>query len=464
MRSMQRTAALIASALVLASCVSGDAAPTTTVPPTTTAPPAPSTTTTSLPVPEFAALGATVAALEGVPDGPVLLSGIGRRLGVAHDDVAGGIVFEQQADGVWQTWYLEAGRREPTELGVPGARLGDVGFLSDRPITAALWSEDAVVLQVVKGGAPEVLVTEDLPIGDGDVSGVTLGDTVIAVATVVDDCHDVTLLTPTGEAVAGPLGLCGATPPAITDDGALIVYLDIGASTRVVFVDAASGDELARQQVDDTAFALTAGPSGAVVTRPDGVDEVTVEGVRDSLAWDPTGPPVAATALRAPLVVSDLATLGGDAIPTDCSAARLPEPASQSGLSPPADLRRSAIVRAAIDCDYFRLSLLTATEFEGPEDLILTLTRAESEGTPAMGDIVRTLGLPYAANGESPEIEFVWPSILGDEPTDEDWAALRLVYNEERIEEWRTGRGPFDGVAITITEDGRWTGLEGIGG
>lgn len=464
MPGMQRMAALAAAAVLLASCGSG-ADSTTTVAPTSTSTTAPApTTTTTPPVPEFAALGSTLGALEAVPDGPFLLSGIGRRLGLAFDDVGGGIVFEQLVDGVWQTWHLEAGRREPVEIGVPGARLGDVGFLSERPVTAALWSEEAIVLQVVKGGAPDVLVTGDLPIGDGEVSGVTLGDTLLAVATVVDDCHDVTVLTLDGEAVSGPFGLCGATPPSITDDGELLTYLDVGASTRVVFVDPDTGDEIGRQQVADASFALTAGPTGAVVTRPDGVDAVTPAGVVDSLAWDPHGVPVAATALRAPLVVSDLATLGGDAIPTDCSAAGLPSLAPQSGLSPAADRMRTAMSAAASDCDYLRLAALAAVEFDGPDDLVLALARAEADGLPAMGDVVRTLGLPHAANGTTPGIEFVWPSILGDEPTDEDWAALRLVYNEERIEEWRTGRGPFDGMSVTITEDGRWTGLGGLDG
>jgi hypothetical protein len=461
---MQRMAVLLTMAALLASCGSGEAATTTSAPTTTTAPPPPSTTTTSLPVPEFAVLGATVGALEGIPDGPILLSGIGRRLGTAFDDVGGGIVFEQLVDGVWQTWHLEAGRREPIELGIPGARLGDVGFLSDRPVTAALWSEDAIVLQVVKGGAPDVLVAGDLPIGDGDISGVTLGDTLLAVATVADDCHDVTILTITGELVSGPFGLCGATPPSITGDGSLLVYLDVGASTRVVFADPTTGEEVARQQVDDEVFALAAGPSAAVVTRPDGVDEVTPDGVSDSLAWDPRGVPIGATPLRAPLVVSDLATLGGDEIPADCSASGLPELAPQSGLSPDADRRRNLIVAAATDCDYLRLAAYAAPDFDGPDDLVLALARAEADGIPAMGDIVRTLGLPHAANGATPDIEFVWPSILGDEPTDEDWAALRLVYNEERIEEWRTGRGPFDGMSITITEAGLWTELGGLGG
>jgi hypothetical protein len=172
---------------------------------------------------------------------------------------------------------------------------------------------------------------------------------------------------------------------------------------------------------------------------------------------------VFASELRAPVTPSDLASLGGVSIPVDCSATGLPDPAPASGLTPAADATRTAVANAALGCNYWRLGSLASPEFEGPEDLALTVIEREANGIPVMADIANTLGLPYGERASlDGGIEFVWPSILDDEPADEDWELLRLLYNEERIADWREGRIPFDGLSIVITEDGAWTELGGI--
>ncbi|MEX1280622.1 MAG: hypothetical protein AB1Z57_00310 [Acidimicrobiia bacterium] len=461
---MRRSALLLATAVVVAACGSGPVATTTSsTTTTTTAPPVTTTAAPVEPIP-FAALAIDTAAVTGLPDGPSLTAGFGRRLGIAHDDLAGGIVYEELADEVWQVWLLEAGRRDPVAIGVPGARLGDVDFLADRPVTAVLWTDDALLLQTVKGGAPDVLVRSDLALPDDPISGISIGGSLLGVATVADECHDVTILSSGGDPVGEPFGLCAAVPPRLTPDGSLVVHLEVGASTRVVFVDTGTGEEVARHQVPTGVVGFTADVGAAVVAVPDAVLRVSVAGTTERLDWDPVGNPVVATALRAPLVVSDLASLGGTEFPTDCSARELAAPEPVSGLSPAADRTRTVIIGAARNCDFYGLATVPSGNFSGPVDLADTLIRAELDGIPLMADLVRTLELPFATETATSGASFIWPSVAGidTEVGDADWEALEALYNEERIEEWRSGRAPFDGMSVWITEDGQWIGLGGV--
>lgn len=461
---MRHTPLLVAVAVIVAACTGGTVATTTSSTTTTTEPPPPPTSTTIVEPLRFTALGVDSVGLAGLPDGPTLTAGFGRRLGIAFDDLAGGIVFEQEIEGVWQTFHLPAGRRDPVELVVAGARLGDVGFVADRPVTAASWTDDALLLQTVKGGAPEVFVREDLDLPAGSVTGVSLGGDRMVVAVESDGCHDAVVLDLTGEVLAGPFGVCSAVAPVVTPGGGLVVWLEVGASTRVVFVDVDTGEEVARHQTVAEVVALDTARAAAVVTATDRVLRIDEGGTVTDLAWEPAGSPVAATALRAPLVVSDLASLGGTEYPTDCSASELPPPREVSGLSPEAARTRTVIAGAARNCDFYGLARAASGAFSGPDDLADAFIRAEIDGIPLMADLVRTLDLPFTTESGVDGASFVWPSVasVDAEVGDADWEALEALYNEERIEEWRSGRGPFDGMSVRITEDGAWVALGGV--
>jgi hypothetical protein len=138
-----------------------------------------------------------------------------------------------------------------------------------------------------------------------------------------------------------------------------------------------------------------------------------------------------------------------------------------SGLPDPVARARTAVIDAALACDYQRLGGLAAASEHG-----FTYSFGE-DGDPAeywekagrdddriLEDLVRILNMTPAEK----ETQFttdvytpihVWPAAFGEDPSQEDWDEVSQMYTGEEIAEmiefggyigWRTG----------FTEDGQW--------
>lgn len=434
--------------------------PTSTT--TTTRPPTTTTTAPAVPLVEFRAIGVDTTGITVLPESHRISAGVGYQLGTAFDDLRGGLVYERFHDDAWSIWYLPTGQREPRPIGLDGARLGDVDALHERPVSMVSWTPDAVVVQVVDGGAPDVYPRVDLGLPSAHVSGISLGYTVMGVATVDDPdaqpvCHDLTIVALPSGAPGETLDLCSPLPPVVSPAGDLVVALDRGGRT-VSFLDP-EGALITRITVPTPVLSVDTSLRTAVISTPTGVLRIDTAGNRADLPWDPESTPLGATALRSPLVVSDFASIGGIDPPTDCSARDLPFTPTQTGLTPGADRTRVGLLGALTDCDLLRVASFAADPFDGPEDVFTALARWEATSVTATRQLVATLELPYGVISDADGRRFVWPAILGDRVAASDWTALETIYNLEHIEEWRTGRAEFDGWSVIIDESGSWISL-----
>ncbi len=160
-------------------------------------------------------------------------------------------------------------------------------------------------------------------------------------------------------------------------------------------------------------------------------------------------------------------------IPEECPAASLAgDVVAQPDLPPPVASMRQAIIEAALRCDVEQLVDLA---LEGDPDFIYSfggssppprrelLAAWQNEGFLDAVLLVRILNLPWASRTGADQEDpiYVWPSAFGDNPTEEDWAALEAVglVTPEGRAEMEELFGGWVGERVGITADGDWTFL-----
>ncbi len=461
---MHRLALGLILALLVA-CGEGVAPTTASTTPATTTPtsgtdaPAPSTTEAE---PDLQFLTLSRKQISVLPDGAQLTAGLEASLEAAFDDYAGGIVFAQER-AVHELWHLRSGRASP-ELLFSNPVDTVFAFLdlvapTGRPPTALARSGDSLVLIPITGGAPEALALADLAeVGTGgDFSTASLGGTALMVAWSDPDtaCTAVDLFTLAGQPLSvGLYRTCNPTTPVLSDEGDVVVGVESGASVAVVIRSAADGIERSRWQVSESAGRLHVSQGRIVYVDDQGVSTLTYDG-----SWEAVpsiGPRSTSVSLaRSPVVVSDLATLGGFAALGDCSASTHASLATQSGLTEAAATTRRAIGNAAVECDIARLASLIDDSVQA--DPTSDWWSAEGKGFPVLLELVNLLETPFAAAvADDGTLVYVWPAVAEGVDDEAAWEALRTLYNEEDIDRWKSGADPYDRLVVRITEDGRW--------
>lgn len=154
----------------------------------------------------------------------------------------------------------------------------------------------------------------------------------------------------------------------------------------------------------------------------------------------------------------------------ECPAAPLAgDVIAQPDLPPPVAAMRESIIEAALRCDVEQLVDLA---LEGGADFIYSfggsmppprselLDAWQNQGFLDVAFLVRILNVPWATvtAADQENAIYVWPSASGENPTDEDWAALEaagLVTPEERAE-MEEFFGGWAGERVGITADGDW--------
>lgn len=170
-----------------------------------------------------------------------------------------------------------------------------------------------------------------------------------------------------------------------------------------------------------------------------------------------------ACASDAPPTDSGQADGDGGPPPTTCSASEFSALIGAPDELPPAVIEtRRAIAVAAVACDYEALEDLGISDGEfvwtfsddgtPAEGEVANAWRAsEAAGDPVLASLVQLLQLPHASRGG----DFVWPSAFADEPTVEDWEALRELYTVEEIQAFREFGG-YAGLRVGISSEGEW--------
>ncbi len=455
-----------ALALVFAACGGGStettsstpAVSTTSVPETT-----PVTTPPTEPEPALQLIAVSRKQVSVLPDGPSLVGGLEATLGLAFDDYAGGIVFSQETSG-HQLWHLRTGREKPELLhsspsDLPFAFL-DLVTPAGQPPTALLLVDDSLLLLPVTGGAAEEFPIHVLA-GDGtggDFRTASLGGKMLMVAWSDPDtaCITVDLYSLAGDPISiGLFETCTDTTPVMSDEGDVIVTIEVGASASLVIRSTSDGIERDRWQVAGSRGAIHASGGRVAYADGDGLSVISYDGT-----WEghpSTHRPDSASISRSTIVLSDLATLGGFAALRGCSSSTHSALAPRDGLTEPAATTRTAIGSAATECDLARLGSLLDVSFESETDPVAMWWESENKGFPVLLEIVNLLETPFAAvEDDDGTLVFVWPAVAAGIDDDEAWEALRSLYNEEDIDRWRSGADPYDRLVIRITEDGRW--------
>lgn len=152
-----------------------------------------------------------------------------------------------------------------------------------------------------------------------------------------------------------------------------------------------------------------------------------------------------------------------------CSAAGLPSGAAPGARLPtPVGATHSAIIRAAIACDYATLADIAAAGSrpftysfgqQGAPAPAEFWRQAEQRGEPALRMLVEILRLPYATRQVEDSTHFLWPSAFGfgrwrDVPV-EDREALRGVYSEAELMQFEEF-GAYVGRRVGIEDTGEW--------
>lgn len=436
-------------------------APTTTTPSTTTLSPTQTTT------PELATQFITVSRkqLSVLPDGPTLTAGLEATLGQAFDDYAGGIVFSQGTASN-QLWHLRAGREEPILLyespaGAPFVFF-DLVAPSGRPPTALFRSGELLLLLPITGGAAEELSIADLAAAGsgGDFRTASLGGSALMVAwsDPTTACVTVDLFTLAGEPTqVGLFETCAGAFPAMSDEGDVIVTIEVGASAGAVIRSASDGLERDRWQVVEVRGTFHVSGGSIAYADATGVSLLTYAGAWEEQSTPPDGRLSGVSMARAPVVLSELATLGGFAALQGCSSSNHSPLGQQDGLTDAVANTRNAIGNAAVDCDLARLGSLLDSSLDPSADPTADWWESENRGFPVLLELVNLLETPFAAvEADDGSLVFVWPAVAVGIDADDAWAALRTLYNEEDIDRWKSGADPYDRVVVRITEDGRW--------
>ena len=178
----------------------------------------------------------------------------------------------------------------------------------------------------------------------------------------------------------------------------------------------------------------------------------------------PAARPQAATGAAAPAAHPQAAADAPAAPAARCSAAALGAPPPQPALPAQVEATRQAIAAAARRCDYAALTALGSAQGQelkfslGPDEDPAAYWRArEAEGAAPLAQFVRVLALPPALQ----EGQYLWPSAMAEQATDEDWRPLESLYSAARLAEMRE-LGGYQGTRLAIRTDGAWVlALEG---
>ena len=164
-----------------------------------------------------------------------------------------------------------------------------------------------------------------------------------------------------------------------------------------------------------------------------------------------------------------------------CSAAGLDTILTTSedpneGLPPPVAAMRSAILNAALDCDYEELERLALEGREffsysfGVEKSPASFWRARErearrsgqETSEYMRYLIEILQRPYCTErnddgtGTDTKVTYyIWPRVHCSNRTAEDWNDLKGVYTNDQIQQMRAA-DLYYGFRVGILEDGDW--------
>lgn len=445
----------------------GPVATVPTTPPATTAPPAPTSTT----VPAAAVLPElVVAGPEGITlvreDGPTSVWNEGPVM-LALDDLQGGFVFQVGTSASSIMW-LPAGSDEPAEL------------IAQQP-DEALQLHEVVVI----GGSPKVMYTsrtgpagseqaqEDLHLFDfasgtdevvATVGGAERGPTRVSygggrflLSMSTEGITWFEFLAEDGSPVEVPgnprteeqgqqdfLVLVGHG--AQSPDGSTMAYLRghprSEAPFEVVVVDLVAGQEL-------------------MVTPVEGAHETTVT----RLEWDGEAA-VVSFSERSPVVL-----VGGQVVSrpevvgtATLRAIRSEEPPPQADAALPAAVAttRDSILEAAAAGDVGSLADLALAgsgsftySFGGNNPPSREELLEAWQDPELLETMVTLLNLPHTTKQAEGETIYAWPSAFSDNPTDEDWVAVEVLYSEEEIAQMKQFGG-YTGYRIGITDQGDW--------
>lgn len=409
-----------------------------------------------------------------------LLGDESRSLRIAFDDLNGGLVYQYVQTppdfGADAILHLPRGGSNPTVLITAGAEesieLIDVSLLdglvtvlvaADRP------SETALLALPLAGGAPTEVITVG-PAGvepptDNDflyrgvAGGAVGGDLITHLIASDGDCQFPEARRSDQRFFVDPLiSACDDGTTTLVDigvDGLLLAYVvegDDGAFARGIDLERLA--PVGQPMIRSGGLFLDVADDVALVTYSDGYMLTDFLGTRFE---ELPGEVQAVTALRSvPRFAAD-AFLGGFRTPTTCSGFDVSPIQSQEDLPPLVSAKRSAIEQAIRACDFLGLSTLTGPSFTvsfGGGEALDQWADEEMRGLTPLADIAKTLELPFAViEGAGTDI-YVWPSAFADNPSESDWEALEVLYNEEEIELWRTDG--YTGLRVGITERGTW--------
>jgi hypothetical protein len=423
----------------------------------TTAPTATTTTTQSAAMPEL-----VVAGPEGITllraDGPTSVWSEGPLM-LALDDLQGGFVF-QVGTSASSIMRLPAGSEEPAELIAQQAdealQLQEVAVIEDSPKVA----------YTRRTGAPgtdqaqEDLHLHDLATGAdqvvGTVGGFERGPTRVSygggrflLSMSAEGFTWFEFLAGDGSPVEVPGNprteeqsqedfLIFVGHGVQSPDGSTMAYLRghprSEAPFEVVIVDLVSGEEL-------------------TVTPVEGAHETTVT----RLEWDGEAAVVSFTD-RSPVVLAGGQIVSRPEVTGTASLLRSSPPQTGTALRPAVAATRESILEAAQSGDVGRLADLAlggggsfTYSFGGNNPPSREELLEAWQDPELMETMVALLNLPHTERDGI----YAWPSAFADDATEEDWAAVQVLYSEEEIAQMKQFGG-YIGYRIGITEEGDW--------
>jgi hypothetical protein len=144
-----------------------------------------------------------------------------------------------------------------------------------------------------------------------------------------------------------------------------------------------------------------------------------------------------------------------------CSTAGLRATLTEQDLPAPVAETRRAIFDAAVACDFEALAAEAGNDFSytfgdrngGPAQY---WQAREGEGVPVLRTLVQVLNLPPAERDELEGRPYrSWPSADQETRTDADWDALRGLYTDEQVDQFRQA-DMYTGWRTGIDDQGTW--------
>ena len=149
-----------------------------------------------------------------------------------------------------------------------------------------------------------------------------------------------------------------------------------------------------------------------------------------------------------------------------CSAAGMEQPREPSGLPVAVAMMRKEIIKAATRCEYDLLERLALNGLPifnysfgepnaKPEAQPGPYWEAqEQRDEPALATMLRLVRLPFAVTTIDEKV-YIWPSVGGEAPSDDDWRAVEEEFGVRQVEGWRAPEG-YLGPRVGISSRGDW--------